>query len=237
MRGARNTLKNRSGFSLGEVVISIAILSTGIVSAVSMLSYSMQLMKTSERHVVANNLARSGIELLRSKRDSNWLFQSGNIRQNWNQGFQEDVTETNYYRIDSTEIGAEFGQEVRICKYTGAAQDNIKELAALLTAPDPELEKYRIYIDQNGLYTHSIGELAFPNEASPYFRQLEISYGQVEAICTAEDCNHIDIKSTVLWFEDGTPQSVVLESQLYDWYERESTEYYGKEADNPCTFA
>ena len=62
-----------SGFSLMEVMLSVAILSMGIVASFSLISSSMAKFSSATNKIIASNLAQDGIERVRNVRDTNWL--------------------------------------------------------------------------------------------------------------------------------------------------------------------
>jgi prepilin-type N-terminal cleavage/methylation domain-containing protein len=66
-------MKNRSGFSLIEVIIAFSILTITLVAATSLVSSSIQNNQENILRVQAYFLAQEGIELARGYRDSLWL--------------------------------------------------------------------------------------------------------------------------------------------------------------------
>jgi len=81
----------KKGFSILEVVISVAILSIGLVAAVGLIAGSIRDSIDSRDNIIAANLAQEGVELVRNVRDNGWLdgdpdepfqpdFPSGGIR-------------------------------------------------------------------------------------------------------------------------------------------------------------
>ena len=212
--------------SLAEVIIAILIFSSGTVAAVSMMIYTLKLAKLSEHHVVASNLARSGLELLRSKRDSNWLYESGNIRQNWNFGFSEGMGL--FYTVDLNDLAGEYGYKVLI---TSQADPNELDLSENL--PDDDLaawlDPYQLYLTPGpeNLYTHEVTG----NIASRYYRQIKIVYEGDKTECEDDEdlnCNYFYADSTVFWIEQGKPRRVTMSTKLYDWYQRSDKAYYEK---------
>jgi type II secretory pathway pseudopilin PulG len=61
------------GQSMLEAVVAIGIITTALSSALTLVSGSINAEKDSETRIVAGNLAREGVEVVRSMRDSNWL--------------------------------------------------------------------------------------------------------------------------------------------------------------------
>jgi len=61
------------GFSLLEVIIAIAILSTGIVASVSLISRTISASSAVKNQLIAVNLAQEGIEVIHNIRHTNWI--------------------------------------------------------------------------------------------------------------------------------------------------------------------
>lgn len=63
----------KNGFTLMEVMLSVSILSMGIVASFALISSSMAKFSTATNKIIAANLAQDGIERVRNARDTNWL--------------------------------------------------------------------------------------------------------------------------------------------------------------------
>lgn len=61
------------GQGLLEAVIALGIIITGIVAALTLAIGSLSGAGASESRIIAVNLAREGIEIVRNRRDSNWV--------------------------------------------------------------------------------------------------------------------------------------------------------------------
>ena len=81
----RNLLnKNKKGFTLMELLISISIFSVGIVAIYSIVPNIVSITSTNINNFTASQLAREGLEVVRNMRDSNWLN-----RDPWDQGLSD----------------------------------------------------------------------------------------------------------------------------------------------------
>lgn len=69
----RTTVIHPSGTSILELIVSMAILVTVIIAVLALTTSNLVGQHASEQQVVASNLARESIEVIRSIRDSNWL--------------------------------------------------------------------------------------------------------------------------------------------------------------------
>lgn len=72
-KGAQEQQCTQRGQTLVEVIIAVGILLAGIVGLITLSFASLSADQISSRKIVAMNLAREGIEVLRNVRDSNWL--------------------------------------------------------------------------------------------------------------------------------------------------------------------
>ncbi|MFA6252933.1 MAG: hypothetical protein WCV69_01530 [Patescibacteria group bacterium] len=68
-----------TGFTLVELLIAIAVFFIGILAAFSLSLNNLNTVKENYNRVVAADLAREGIEIMRNIRDSNWLAREANI--------------------------------------------------------------------------------------------------------------------------------------------------------------
>jgi len=67
----------KSGFSIGEVILSVFILGVVMVVIMSVLSVSMREMMDERDNTIAIMLAQEGVELARNIRDKNWSDRVG----------------------------------------------------------------------------------------------------------------------------------------------------------------
>jgi type II secretory pathway pseudopilin PulG len=65
---------SQSGQSLIETIVAIFILVTALVAGLSLALYAVSSSANNKNQIVASNLAREGIEVVRMMRDSNWLM-------------------------------------------------------------------------------------------------------------------------------------------------------------------
>ncbi len=85
----RYDVKTRKGFSILETVVSLAIITIGIIGILSLFTQTIRSGEMSFNQEIAANLAQEGIEVIRNKRDSNWMTIP---KIDWNYG----ITATEY---------------------------------------------------------------------------------------------------------------------------------------------
>lgn len=76
-----NKRDKESGFSLMEVMVSVAIISFTFVGMMSLFTYNIKLEIQDRNRIIAAYLAQEAIEVVRQQRDNNWL----NSRSTWNE--------------------------------------------------------------------------------------------------------------------------------------------------------
>jgi prepilin-type N-terminal cleavage/methylation domain-containing protein len=85
-----NRKKNR-GFSIIEMVIVVFVITMGLLGLSSVVIQNIAAQNLDKNTLVASGLAQEGIELVRQKRDNNWL-----LSQDWNDGLGEGAYIANY---------------------------------------------------------------------------------------------------------------------------------------------
>ncbi|MFA5318512.1 MAG: prepilin-type N-terminal cleavage/methylation domain-containing protein [Patescibacteria group bacterium] len=64
---------NKQGFSMLEVIISLGIMTVGMMGIFSLIMQNHLVYNTNKNKFIAVELAQEGVELVRNYRDSNWL--------------------------------------------------------------------------------------------------------------------------------------------------------------------
>jgi prepilin-type N-terminal cleavage/methylation domain-containing protein len=71
------------GFTLLEVMVAISMIIMGLTGVISLSIQNIQVRQTNRNILIAAQLAQEGMELIRNKRDSNWIA---------SQAFNADIT-------------------------------------------------------------------------------------------------------------------------------------------------
>ncbi|MAF13472.1 MAG: hypothetical protein CMI53_01090 [Parcubacteria group bacterium] len=187
----KNLKESQSGQSLLEVVIALTILVMALSAVLALTTSNIVGQKESEFQIVANNLAREGIEVVRSIRDSNWLAGVA-----WDEGLTDAtknvataefdiVTNTWSLNFDFTDdlLYISSGLSRGLYSHDGSGQPS--EFRRILTLDD-------ICLDD--------GETI---EVSPP--------------CSTGQKIGVKVTSEVSWLERGRDRQVTLESFLYAW--------------------
>lgn len=72
-------IRRQAGQGLLEVIIGIGVIIAGTVGTVTLVTQTIKAGRTSNNQIVASNLAREAIEIVRNIRDQNWLKIQANV--------------------------------------------------------------------------------------------------------------------------------------------------------------
>ncbi|MFA6304450.1 MAG: prepilin-type N-terminal cleavage/methylation domain-containing protein [Patescibacteria group bacterium] len=194
-------MKHR-GFTLIEVVVALGVVTTGVIAGMTLTSYNLNISSTSESRLVASNLAREGIEVVRWFRDSNWL---ANLP--WNQS----IVEVGKYRLT-----VDFDE----ANNTWATVSQIVDLDACTDC--------QIYLDAaTGVFSHNnIG-----TNLTSYKRLISLkeicwqeAVGSEAILANGQKCSDVaapligyEVSSQVSWNESGKQHLLEAVDRLYDW--------------------
>jgi len=67
----RFAIKTKKGFSIAEVMLSVFLLSVGMIAIITLMANSIKNNTNNRNSIIATQLAQEGIELVRNKRDLN----------------------------------------------------------------------------------------------------------------------------------------------------------------------
>ena len=195
-------IKNKIGLTLIEVVVALGVVTTGVISGLTLTTYNLNTAVSSATRLVAANLAREGIEVVRQKRDSNWL---ANVP--WNQG----IVEANKYRliVSFDEVSNQW--------------TTVSQVVDIANCSDCQ-----IYLNPaTGVYSHNnIGTL--PISYKRWLGLKEICWQaavSAEVILAAgQECVDVnqplvgyEVESLVTWTENGRDHSLSVVDRLFDW--------------------
>ncbi len=223
-------LKNR-GETIVEVLVATVLLVTVLAGSFVVLNRASRANINVQNRIVAINLAREGVEIVRNIRDTNWLKYSGNRREKWlcldsldsppdslnecNGAGVPTTISTGFYKIDfDSGLQRYFLEEV-----IGAGILDIHNDSA-------ELDSFLLYTDATtGKFTYdSTDSGGADNEPSPFYRQIDLTVLS-DAVCGTE-CHEEKLKIIVRVGrrENELSKNVVLETYLFDFYQRDQYE-------------
>lgn len=204
---------NQEGMTLLETVAALFVILIGIVAALVLIISSSSAARKTEDRLVAANLAREGIEIARSIRDTNWLQIEGGAAGGphaWDDGLYSG---TQYTAVPLFDDVTTYTWELKYGNYvTPAAETRIysvdfnggKLYNQYLTPPASGLTKYR-----RVLYTFPI----CLNDT-----------GAEQLVGTGDSCAlngwkkiGVSVQAKVEWNDNGALFTHTDEARLYDW--------------------
>lgn len=213
---------NRSGIGLLEAMVALLVLMIGIVSVMVLMLANTTASRVSRDQIIASNLAREGIEVARSIRDSNWLKIEANEKHldgsayKWDDGLW-DATNTLY--------GAYPVHDAATMTWS-----------LMYTAAVPGDDVWKVYLDSTGfpvggLYNQYTGPVPVGAAVTKYTRKIStypICYdaagnesilnadGQTCALTNTTKIG-VQVKAQVRWIDNGNNRTVSVEAKLYNW--------------------
>jgi len=210
-----NFPKKNAGETLVEVLSAMTILTMMLAGALSVLGRAKSTEIDVKNRIVATNLAREAVEKIRNFRDTNWLKYSGAPRKKWlclPPDCSEKMGDSKFYRLKFN--GSEYSLE---------AISTASELD--IEAKSSEYEKFQLQKTASGWLSHESG-----GTNTRFFRQIELEVkNPFDSAFPPSFCDHDDdecksarlrVVVRVQWFDDDSPQSIVLETNLFDFFER-----------------
>lgn len=184
------------GQSMMEMIFSIGILVTTVSAIIALNASNITSQKQSEYYIVANNLAREGIEVIRNIRDRNWL--SG---LDWDYGLKDSGrylacfnNQTNSWSVNPIQDG-ETGQLF--------------------------LNDLGVYSCQseNNLPTPYYRQLDILQICLNISTTAEKGTESIKAVCDSAFENKIGLKvrSILNWSERNKAHQIIIEDLIYDW--------------------
>lgn len=206
----------REGFTLPEVLVSIAVLVVVIFSVTNLVVSIIRTNNENIHTLTAYGLAQEGLEAVRNIRDSNWLL---GARYNGKLGaLQHEIWGATFPDTQNSE-------EYYIVKYGvfDRPLDNpsIEQISSVtpwkletVTGPDDEKTALRRRVDTNTgevRFEHP-EQLSTAGDPTPYRR-----YVLVENISPSSDFEMMRVTSVVEWEEQAREKEVRLVTELTDW--------------------
>ncbi len=190
-----------------EAVIASGIIVTAVAAALTLVSRSIAAEKAAEDAIVAGNLAREGIEVVRNIRDSNWL--AGAAWDGGIAGAAGDTTgvpifnpATNAWNVDFAPSAITDAEAVVYRYATGAGNAVVGLFVQAASRPSAAV-------------------------ATPFSRLLTldpICYDGVggwavsaDGTCGSNEKIGIRVTSRVQWQSPGGPRAVTMDEQLFNW--------------------
>jgi len=202
-------ISNQKGQSLLELLVALFILVSALAATVVLIVTSINAGREGRNRLIATNLAREGIELVRNIRDSNWS-DPNSIQ--WNDGLTFDNGSTNDTTavpiIDSDHSSPLFidfsADGITDDQWTRIRQTGVQYLQY---QDGGNSAFYRILRLTAICRKDDGGSEALPVKNSFTGNDCDAGYSEVGVRVISEVC----------WPSSGSNKKVIIEDRLYDW--------------------
>jgi len=236
-----NFLRAHRGDTLLEVMVSMVLLSSILISTFSILNRAADTNINVKNRIIALNIGREGMEAVRNLRDTNWLKYSGDRRAKWlcrdSSGSPNACNGSTSILIDNDGTGKYYtiDYDTTASRYY-LAQTSLNEDLDLTSASQSAVDQndYQLHLDNtNSRYTHTTTGSSNPSQfyrqvflqaINPY-HEISVTPG-LPTFCDSNadepDCFYGRLKMRVVvhWLEEGRPRKITLEGFLFDFFER-----------------
>lgn len=210
LEGSALRSKNQAGFTLLEVVVSLALILAAILGPVSLIIQGLINFSISKNKLIATHLAHEGIELVRAIRENNKICErNGATGWQWDRDYTGSGTIMGSGRvIDTTQ-----NNSVSCASLT--VQNPLMGGPGAIPLVSGDCYQTPIRINSNGQYGYEAG-----GNLTSFVRCIDITNPAAaesppEGVIPSSQM--LDIVSTVRWNERGTIKSMILRTRLYNW--------------------
>lgn len=194
-------LKNNNGFSFVELLVAFSIVAMTLVGMFSLFIKTLEVERVNRDQLMASMLAQEGLELVRAKRDSNWLNANWPATITSWDGLTGDTDPSTDLDVDTSPHN--FIADTTIDFSIGESPDttcsDIDNACAIITRDM-----------LNDRLIHGAGD------ATVYSRMLTVT-GTAVDIDTNGAGDYIEVQSRVKWSSKGQDKTYIAETILYDW--------------------
>ncbi len=200
--------------TLLEAVLAIGVILVATISATTLIVTTISAGQSSEDKIVAANLAREGVEIVRGIRDSNWIKRAQNVVDGTGAGATTTRWDDTSLPPPSHDGYVSLGNATGKC-YFAVYDINygwfLTEGSAMPCTTFPSEARINQVTDAGQTYLTS---QSCPSVCSPTKFSRMISIQLVSTDTNAGD--YLDVRSTVIWNNHGDKTYVATE-RLYDW--------------------
>jgi len=194
--------KYNQGQGLLEVVVAIGVLSTGVFSVLTLMTSGLNAAIENKERLKAGNLAREGIETVRSIRDSNWLksnvFDVGLVGVGLDyDGIASFDTVTGQWIVDFTVNGMD---DTR-AQFYALSDQMLIQWSAAMGAPPATAEPARRLLTLNPICYDTVTGI----------------YTTISSGSCPDKKVGIEVRSEVRWSVGARAHNLSYIEQIYDW--------------------
>lgn len=206
----RNTISSDTrGQTLIEVITALAVIAIGLVSVLSLATTNVRNQGIGLSRLIANNLAREGIEVARNIRDTNWLGGEA-----WYAGLVGDAGRCAVLNMPQTHAF-----DFVACPSNGASFMSVP----YRLIRNAETMTHGSTIISFDAHRQQGSGVAVAGDPTPLYRKVELSpiclVNEEETVdpCAIDDAIGMRVTSEVAWKQSGQDHLVRLRENIYNW--------------------
>ena len=214
------TIQNKqSGQSLIETIIAIFLLTTAMAAGVGLATYSFSTSSNSQNSIIASNLAREGVEVIRMMRDTNWLADDAKGAA-WDLQSCADIGGRACYPRALATVANFISYDL-----TNSGNHRVIFDATTNVWTRDSTADYNLYLQSNGSYTPT------SNGTSVFARMINITFNTAAPYTGQNSNQEVIVKSVVAWRDKKCPAfnstdnlltltttcKIIVEEHLTNW--------------------
>ena len=200
--------KNTHWFSIIEILVWILIFSLWLVAIYALISSSLRLNDYNKNSIIASNLAREQLELVKNIRDTNYktIHKWNQINPLWDYNLPSNFFQTWAYYTIENDFRPLASFPIKVEKIS-----DFWEGASLLKT---KMQAYKLCIDPSGIYTYDCSP---DNKSSSFYRFIkidEVKFMSWGTVYIQKDAYRVTSK--VIWYMQGYNETQ-LDTIIADW--------------------
>lgn len=194
--------KNNLWFSMIEVLVWIFIFRLGLTAVFNLILSTLRLDDYSRNSIIASNLAREGLEIVKNIRDSNYIHTYRWDKLPW-VDFEKTFWDWTYYRVENN---------IDNIIWENTLMSEIVDFWEWEEELTNKMENYRLCISEKNIYTY---DCSFPNTKTNFYRYIKfdkVEYND-DFWSTQEIEDAYEVTSKVIWFSrwyHSTEQKTIM---------------------------
>ncbi|MDD5749640.1 MAG: type II secretion system protein [Patescibacteria group bacterium] len=227
--GKNNSSGRQEAFTLVELIITIAVFTIGIMAAFTLALANFNENRSNRDRIIAANLAREALEIVRNIRDSNWLAADSN--QTVEIGGEDFIVPWNYGALNKLFLVVDYDIYSRGSEICQGFPDPGNILACFNQCKGQN--ECPLFIDQNGFYSHDLGSPGSLNARTNFSRLVRLMPICLERDWDGnlpfpeeierEECQSdevvigLRVTAVVDWSRAGKEYNLELNDRIYNW--------------------
>ncbi len=216
------------GFTLLETLIALSVVSVGVMAAFTLSTANLNTAKANYQRVLAANLAREGVEIVRNIRDSNWLkiqanadcdgVENGTQLCAWNSGLDKNKSIVSFDA--SLRLGREIAYEsiIEDCFTDGTCKLKEGSLHHYQHSTGENTNMARLII-LKAICRDTDGDVTSPNAYGIKVSEDIDCYAWADGY---EEKIGLQVTSQVYWQDFSKTHTIEVVEELYNWREYEN---------------